>query len=395
MVVLIKILQITKYFYPAVSFGGPIQCTYNISRNLVKAGHEVTVFATNASDLTSKNSFEDKYRLIDGINVFFVPNIIKAYGFFFSPGIIKLLKNLDQFDIVHLHEYRTFQNLAFFILNNSRIPYVLSCHGEFIYRQERFDHILLRRSFENLIGKKIINNASCIFALNESEKNQYLSRGVNSDKIVKIPNGISSSEFSIEPIFSFKKILGISGPMLLYIGRIHKRKGIDTIIRAFIEISKIYNSAKLVISGPDDGYLFNLKELVKYLKLDEKVTFTGSLNRKQVIAAYKDAEVVIYPSIQEGFPLVPLEAGFLGKPVIVSDDPGMDFVRQGDFGLTIEYNNVKQLIDSIKRILDNPDFANELGKKGRKYVSENFLWENIAKKIEKLYSNVISNFYSD
>jgi glycogen synthase len=159
------ILQITKYFYPALSFGGPVQCTYNLSKYLVRRGHKVTVYSTDALDISTDDRIKEKSQQIDGIQVFYFSNVAKLYGMFFSPSMIcSLQENINNFDVVHLHEYRTFQNLVFYYLNQNRVPYVLSCHGEFRYKKESWDQLFLRRLFEYSCGQKIVNDADKLHA---------------------------------------------------------------------------------------------------------------------------------------------------------------------------------------------------------------------------------------
>ena len=119
-----NILQICNYFYPAVSFGGPVLYTYSLSKYLVNRGHKVVVYTTDASDISSNAKIQKKHQFIDGIEVYYFPKCLLC-GVWISPGTIQaLLKDLKNFDVVHLHEYRTFQNIAFDSVNKNRIPYV-------------------------------------------------------------------------------------------------------------------------------------------------------------------------------------------------------------------------------------------------------------------------------
>ncbi len=385
-----NILQITKYFYPASSFGGPIQCTYNLSKYLVEKGHKVTVYTTDALEISSNLRLEGKYHLIDGIEVFYFRNVAKSFGFFMSPGIIRKLEHdIEKFDIVHLHEYRTFQNLIFNFLNRKRIPYVLSCHGEFSYEKQNWRQIFLRKLFDKFIGERIVNNAAKLIALTPFEQAQYLNGGVEKNKIAVVPNGVSSAEFSDMPfVGSFKKLFKIGDEkVVLYIGRINKYKGIDFLVKAFALVCKIRTDVRLVIAGPDDGFLRTLEQMIAELDLGSRVLFTGSLNRRQVAAAYNDCTLVVYPSVQEGFPIVPLEAGNVGKPVIVTDIPAMNYVLKGEFGLTVPYGNVIQLKTSIETILNNLELSKKFAENGRRFVRQNYSWETVGKRIEDLYYN--------
>ena len=389
-----NILQITKYFYPAVSFGGPVQCTYNLSKYLVNRGHKVTVYATDVLDISSNVRIKETYRWIDGIEVFYFRNIARFYqDFFVSPSIIKALnENLYKFDVVHLHEYRTFQNLSFHCFNTKHIPYVLSCHGELFYNRQSWAQLLLRKSYEVNVGKRMIRDASKLIALTDFEQSQYMYGGVKKDKIAVIPNGVSFEEFhNSYPINSFKKLFGIEEEnIVLYMGRLNKDKGVDILLKAFALLAKDRSDVKLVLAGPDDGFLVILRKMIEEFDLKSKVLFTGSLDRQKVAAAYNACKVVVYVSAQEGFPLVPLEAAMASRPIVVSDIPAMDFVRKGGFGLIVKYGNVAQLKSALATLLNDSKLSDELGEKGKKFVIDNYSWQVIGKKIESVYESIAS-----
>lgn len=390
-----NILQITKYYYPAMTFGGPVRCVYNLSRYLAKNGHRVTVYTTDALNINTNTRIKEKHQLLKDIEVFFFPNLALSYGFFISPSIFKKLReNIKDFDVVHLHEYRTFQNLAFYYTNMLKIPYVITLHGQLfkVYVGDRLDHVVLRTIFDSLFGKRLLRNSSKLLALTRSEAKKCAQLGIDQYKIAVIPNGIDPTDFSNVPEKDeFRSQYGINEQnIILYLGRVNRRKGIDILINACSDLFKHRSDTKLVIAGADDGFLDDAKGTVKSLNLENKVLFTGGLTRRKVLAAYNDATVVVLASTQEGFPIVPLEAGIMGKPMIVSDDPAMDFVRKGRFGLTVKYGSIIQLRGALERILNNPDKSRELGARGKKFVMENYGWESIGKRIEDIYYNVSS-----
>jgi glycosyltransferase involved in cell wall biosynthesis len=359
---------------------------------MVKKGHNVTVYSTDAYDISSKLNIKDKSRLIDGAKIFFFHNILRlSNGFFISPKMVKALrKEVNTFDIVHLHEYRTFQNIVFYFLRKRYTPYVLSLHGEMAYPMQTPNLALQRLFFEIIFGNNLLKHAAKILALTDFEKLQLVQKGVSEEKIVVIPNAIDPQNFKIIPPNGyFRNQFNLTGDnIILYIGRLNSLKGLDNLIHAFSFLN-CYKNLKLVLCGPDDGMLESLQNLVSKLNLGERVLFTGSLNRKQVLAALNDATVVVYPSKQEGFPLVPLEAAIMGKPVIVSDHPSMDFVKKGNFGLTVEYGNTTQLKDALETILTDPVFSEKLGENGRKFVQENLTWDVVSSQIETVYSKIL------
>jgi glycosyltransferase involved in cell wall biosynthesis len=387
-----RVLQITKYYYPSVSFGGPVQCTRNISKKLFRNGHEVTVYTTDAYDISSNARIKEGSRFVDGARVFYFRNLVKTKGFFISPGIVPVIRrNIEDFQVVHLHEYRTFQNLAFKYLRKSNVPYVLSLHGELEFKQESPDTAFLRRLFNHAFGKNLLGDASRILALTQFEAEQLVRRGIEKKKISIIPNAIDPEDFSNLPKKGcFRSMYGLKNEkIVLYLGRICEMKGLDTLIRAF-SLLRMRDNLKLVLAGPDVGMQRSLQKLVYSLRLGNRVLFTGGLTRKNVLAAFNDAAVTVYASAQEGFPIVPLESGIMGKPVIVSNHPSMSYVEKGRFGFAVDYGDIAQLKKALERVLTDDELASKLSENGKKFVSDNFTWDTIVRKIESVYNEVAS-----
>jgi glycosyltransferase involved in cell wall biosynthesis len=389
----LRILQVTKYFHPAISFGGPVQCSYNLSKNLVKMGHEVSVYTTNALSVNPNRMIRDRFRIMNGAEVSYFPNIVQTYDLFFSPGIIEAMKkNLDHFDLVHLHEFRTFQNVVFHYSRRAGTPYVLSFHAQLTFKGEQMRRELSRRLFDQTFGKNLIKDASKLHALTKFEASQFVQNGIDKERIAVIPNGVAPEEFADPPPPGrFRELFEIEEEkLILYIGRIHARKGLDFLVRAFSILAKYRADVRLVIAGPDFGYLNALEEIVAGLDLNGKILFTGTLNRTEVLAAYNDAAVVVYSTLQEGSPIVPLEAAVMARPLVVSDDPSMDFVRKENCGLVVKYGDVAQLAEALDTILEDSELARKLGQNGKNAVLNNFTWSKIAEKIESTYLEIVN-----
>jgi glycosyltransferase involved in cell wall biosynthesis len=387
----LRILQVTKSFHPAVSFGGPVQCAYNLSKYLTKMGHEVSVYTTNALDLNPNAMIKDRFRVISGVEVSYFPNIVQTYNIFFSPNIIGALKkNLHRFDVVHLHEFRTFQNVAFHYSRTDSIPYILSFHAQLTYKDEMVRRAPFRILFDDTFGRKLIKNASKLHALTHFEASELIQSGVEKDKIAIIPNGVAPEDFANPPSSGhFKELFKIGEEkLILYLGRIHARKGLDFLVRAFSLLAKSRTDVKLVIAGPDRGFLKPLMEIIADLHLNDRILLTGALNRNQVLAAYNDADVVVYSTLQEGFPIVPLEAALMARPLVVSSDPSMDFVKEENCGIAVKYGEVAQLADALYTILGDTELARKLGQNGRNVVLKNFTWSKVAEKIEATYFEI-------
>jgi glycosyltransferase involved in cell wall biosynthesis len=390
-----RILQLLPYFYPAWSFGGPVRVLYDISRELVKRGHEVVVYASDAKDLNSRvvSDFEE----IDGVKACYFRNasmfLAKRKIFVYPSMIPAVRKNIEMFDIVHVHGYMSFQNLVLYhYLKKKPVPYVLQAHGTLSVAGTGK---CTKTIYDLFVGRRILRNASKVIALSNMEARQYRDMGVPQHKINVTPNGIDLSEYANLPARgSFKKKFSIPDEkkIILYVGRIHRSKGIDFLIKAYSYLIREMecDNGILVIAGPDDGYANEVKSLVAKLKLQDRVILAGMLSETDKIKAYIDSSLCTYLNQYEPFGLVPLEAAACGTAVVVSKGTYMsDVIDDGNFGSSVEYGNSRDLASVLKRIISNEELRESFGRNGRRYVTNNFNLKKITKRIEQVYESVV------
>jgi len=175
--------------------------------------------------------------------------------------------------------------------------------------------------------------------------------------------------------------------IVLYLGRIHKIKGINLLLNAFAAISQEVSSAKLIIAGPDDdGSSSVLRKETQALHLGDRVIFTGPLYGTTKVEAYVDADVYVLPSKYETFPNTILEAIACGTPVILTDRCGVaeSFKRRG---LVVEFD-VTQLRDALLKVLLDPAKSRQLVREARELVQREFSWGTVIEEIENTYREV-------
>jgi glycosyltransferase involved in cell wall biosynthesis len=341
-----KILQVTPFFSPV--HGGSAEVPYQLSKELAKRGHEVAVY-------TSDYKLSSEYvSSISEIEVRSFKTWLGMAKFFITPGMaVRVKKAIKNFNIVHMHNYYTFQNVILHhYVKKHDIPYVLQAHGSVATYFERGS---LKKIFDAIWGYAILKDASKLIAVTPTEAERYKSMGVSEDKIEIVPHGINPTEFEDLPRRGeFRRKYGLNDyqSIILYLGRINKIKGLDLLASAFAGLSGDFNEAKLVIVGPDDGYLLALERLIKQLEIEEKVLFTGPLYGEEKLQAYVDADVYVLPSSYEIFGITVLEACACGTPVIVTDRCGIADVIDNQAGLVVPYDK-NQLQDVLRHVLSD------------------------------------------
>ena len=378
-----KILQVIPYFTP--KRGGDVNVVYNLSKHLAERGHKVTIFTTDFE-------FDTGYiQSLDGFRVVPFHCIANIGMMLISPKIKKQLKKeIMDFDVIHMHDFRSYQNIiAHHYAKKYNVPYVIQAHGSVLpfFQKQR-----LKKIFDLFFGYRILRDASKMIASTKTEVEQYKKMGVDEDKIEIVPNGIDLSEYENLPEkreFRRKYSIREDEKMILYLGRIHKIKGIDLLVETFADMVKELDSLKLVIVGPDDGFLSTLKRQRENLKISDKILFTGLIPEKDKLGAYVDADVYVLPSVYETFPVTVLEACACGTPIIVTDRCGIaNIVNDNNVGHVVEYNK-DQLQDAIFKILTNVELRRYFGESGKMLVREKYSWDIVVEQLEKIYGDII------
>jgi glycosyltransferase involved in cell wall biosynthesis len=381
------------YFYPAWRFGGPVRVAYDVSRKLVERGHSVTVYT---SDILEENTRVGAfYRNVEGVDVYYFRNLslhAARRKMYVIPSLIFAVKDSAKFfDIVHIHGNRTTLSpmLHYFLKKNS-VPYVVQAHGGL----PSVGRHRLKRLYDLVFGYPLLRDASKVIALTRTEVQQYLSMGVPAEKIAIVPNGIDLTEYSDLPSKgAFKRKFNIqeNTKIILYLGRIHRTKGIDLLIKAYaymIKTMKCKNTL-LVIAGPDDGYLAESKSLVSSLGISDLVLFTGFINSTDKLAAFVDADVFVTPSFY-GFPVTFLEACAVGVPIATTTTGDtLDWINKNVGYVTSP--TIDDLSKAIGTIILDADLHIEFSMNCNKLVKSEFSLETVVDKLEQVYAQVITN----
>jgi len=390
----VNILQVTPYFAPAWAYGGPVRACYEVCTELARRGHKVTVYTTDSIGAQGRVNQNKTASSLSTLNIHYFKNLNNWLAFqhhlFITPGmLLEEKKRIRDFDIIHMVEYRTYQNvITYRYAQKYRIPYILQGHGSIPRRMNKQG---LKNIFDAIWGYKLLRNACKVIALTPTEVEQCKPMGILDNKIEIVPNGVNLDEFNDLPIkgeFKNKHSLNTSDRMILYLGRIHAIKGIDMLIRAFAKLLEQNDGITLVIVGPDDGYLFTLKQLIDDLKIEKKIILAGPLYGKEKLEAYVDAEICILPSQSEGFPIGVLESCACGTPVIITEGCGITNVIDRNAGLVVPYDEDK-MADAIALLLSDQQMRTRMGERGKLLIRERFNWKTIVDQLEDIYKGCL------
>jgi glycosyltransferase involved in cell wall biosynthesis len=145
---------------------------------------------------------------------------------------------------------------------------------------------------------------------------------------------------------------------------------------------------RLVVVGPDDGFLSRLKMQIENSKIDDKILFTGPLYERDKLEAYVDADVYVLPSVYEIFSNTVLEACACGIPIIVTDRCGIANFVDNKVGYVVEYDK-EQLRGAIFKVLSDGGLRKGFEEEGKRLVRAEFDWDKVVQHIENIYLSLI------
>ena len=207
-----------------------------------------------------------------------------------------------------------------------------------------------------------------------------------SSKITTLPNGVDTEMF--QPSTNKSK-----HPTILFVSILdehHRFKGFNYLIHAIPKIKEKIPNVKLIVVG-EGALVDEYREESKKMGVEDVIEFHGKKTQEELIQYYQRSNVFVLPSIEiEGFGIVLLEAMASGIPVVTTDVAGVaPEISQHKTGMVVAKANSKELADVIIAILENVDDQRRMGARGRKLIEERYGWGMIAKKISKIFNELL------
>ena len=347
--------------------GGTAQRTRFLARYLTRAGVSCQVVTMEDGDLTAGLR-------VEGVSVYCTGALRIPYHL---PWLnMRALDRLTRdADVLHLLGYWNFLSVALaWLARRHAKPYVLSAAGEFAALHHGSP---VKRVFHALFGSRMIAGAAAIITVTSRERAQVIEWfGLPHESVIVLPNGV-------EPASNGSASNGLlpgEQPFVLFMGRLAPIKGPDLLIEAFAEIAQRHPDVALVFAGPDGGLLGDLRARRGALGLDERVVFTGYLGEAARREAYNRSLLLVVPSRDEAMSLVALEAGALGRPVLLTDRCGFDEVAEVGGGLTVPAS-VGGLRDGLEALLADRAGLLEMGARLQTYVGLHYSWPALAQQL--------------
>ena len=288
-------------------------------------------------------------------------------------------------DIVHIHGlWQQHCLVGTWLARAFKKPCIVSAHGmlePWAVRSKWFK----KRVYAALLERRQLLGTNCLRALTVDEVDDFRKFGIRAAAVV-IPNGIEIPDAVAPDMFFDQFPITRGRKVALFLSRIHYKKGLDILCRAWAALDAEHKDSILVLAGPDsENSQRTLEELIRHLGISDRVLFTGMLVGRLKWSALAAAQVFVLPSYSEGFSVAALEAMGMGTPVLISNRCHFPEVGTSGCGWVIELN-VEALERTLRDALSMSEAeANAMGKKGRELVARKYVWSRIGEQMADVY----------
>jgi glycosyltransferase involved in cell wall biosynthesis len=312
----------------------------------------------------------------------------------FSPPLYAAAAHsVSRADFLTMHSMFSYPVLAGYLLaRRYNKPYGLWPHGVFAPVQRRVGS-RKKTIYTALLARRILDSASVLFFSAEGERDETRDMGLGAPSVV-IPHGIDTKQFAVLPAdgtFRRKYLGGYAGPIVLYLGRLNAKKGINLLIEAMPHVVRKVPGTKLVVAGGADPPAFaeDVRKWIVAAGVTEATVMTGILDECDKRAAFADCEVFVMPSIAENFGFSMFEAMACRRAVVCADTINYaDELRHRHAGLVVP-RRLEAMADAIVTLLRDQNQRAVLGDNGFAMASS-YSWESCGERLETAIQCVLT-----
>ena len=381
-------LRIVQYL-PAIRLeeGGVVRAVMDLCTVLARSGNQITLVTWEDVDAPPQWKAGGEG----------VPRVVRiewpTRGPFLGRNSLKAVAELmEKADVVHLHTPWTLSNLQWAKIARKRgIPYVVTVHGmldDWSMRQKN-----LKKRLALMLGVRgFLNRAARVHCTAEGEMQQ--ARGWFSGRGVSLPLIVDLNEFRVlpgeEPARAAYDALRTNEPKVLFLSRIHPKKGLKVLLRAAKRLQQDGVECRILIAGSGEAEYERILRLdVDATNLTEKVKFLGMVKGVEKLSLYEAADLFVLPTSQENFGLAIVEAMACGTPVMTTR--GVDIWPEIErAGAVIVEQSPERIAAELKELLSDRARLKAMGARQREFVFQWLDIDTVASQYEQMYREVMA-----
>ncbi|MFF3394031.1 glycosyltransferase [Streptomyces sp. NPDC002669] len=380
-----KILHVVTLHTPDHAFGGPTRVALNLSKVQRAAGDDARIMALG-------DGFDGPLpREVEGVpaHLFRARHLLPVFEVsgITSGALLRTARRMMRgADLVHVHLMRDLVTLpAALLALATRTPLVVQTHGMVDPTENRVAQVT------DLLGvRTVLRRADAVLHLTETERLDVnaVAAPVPLTRTVRLVNGVRPQE---------RKPARKPGrpPTVLFLARIQERKRPQDFVAAMPAVLARHPDARFVLAGPDTGALRGTLELARGLGVTDSLDHVGPLDHEAVLAAGRQADVYVLPSIEEPLGVSVLEAMSVGTPVVVTRTCGLapDVARAGagrviDSRVGQDARNARGVADAVLELLE-PEANERAGRAAWDLVNADFTIEAVTGTLRRTYEDVV------
>ena len=376
-------------------YGGPATVLPQLAKAQSVAGHEVIIATTNA-DYPRGTYHDPGWYCLGDSNVKVFYSSVQFAPLRASLGLAKYFwRSIPDFDIVHVHGlYRFPPTAGAYFSRKLGTPLIIRPHGSldpYLHERSSTGQLGLKRLYETRFDIPNLNAASAIHYTSEEERRRASFLELKSPSFV-VPNGLEWTSYEHLPERGRMRATWEVGdsPVVLFLGRLHSKKGLDLLVPAFDTVRRLVPEAQMIIAGPEnDAYGRDVRRWVAERGLSSCVKFVGPLHGGDVVQAYVDADVFALPSYTENFGMTVVEAAACSLPVVISDQVNIHAEITGASAGLVTRCDVEEVAQALVTLLKNPQRRKAMGTAGRRLVRQRYSWPAIVVDLTTKYEDII------
>ena len=403
----LRIALISEHASPLATLGGVDAGGQNIyvahvARALARAGHHVDVF-TRCDDDTLPPVVDVR----PGVRVLHIPagpgrfvpkEQLLAHMGEFTRAAQRLFAASVPYDVVHANFFMS-GLVGLRLQERFGVPLVMTFHALGLVRREYQGAADAFPAARIDIERRIVRQADSMIAECPQDKADLMRLyGASAARIAVVPCGVDRSEFAPGDMAAARRRLGLADDefVVLQLGRLVPRKGIDNVVRAVARLDRSLNARLVVVGGesaePDERAtpeIGRLRAVAAQCGIAERVVFTGQRQRHQLRDCYVAADVFVTTPWYEPFGITPLEAMACGTPVVGSAVGGIKHsVLDGVTGFLVPPQDPVALAERLAQLHASPLLRQAMGSAGVRRMRSLFTWDRIAAELACVYQAV-------